>query len=1226
MPRKPRIKLVSAEVPTPPEANPLDGTDHQELFQTQPAVPEFPNLPRPAEEEIKGAGEFAIKLRKSPKAEPYKFKSLAPEGLESTSTDEVERPMDPEFKTERFWEHRFPQRIKEKVVAGLMLGMTLMGPVATEAGPRAGGLHSETTTSEKTKDLWLGAHQTVFVRGADGESHFNPWGVIFPGQVELSSKTEKNERVRFELPYEYSRLFDTGKPLSAEDHQKIADYIDQKLKEEFVDKLYGFDINKNVYKANHGELGSRHPKITGVTVTGYASPEGPRSKGPSTIEPGHVDDENLKLALKRAEVGMGLTTERLKELGITSVELEKGAMMIGGRELQNSSQEMAELAILAEGEKGVDPAEKIYNLTIKYNNKKIDDPQVLEALDRIIGSKRKVAVTVSSEGGESSTDLYPVPNLLLLPLLLIRRRRRDGEEEPIPDPTPPSSEPKLLTGLEIPPKFKEVNLPDPSSPEYEEMEEQTMLDDLYRNFDDLDKRRRGLSYNDISENLYTQYEQFPDDSAREEFLAAKILLGWKDHDRMARKDAGIEGDEIDRGLDYENQDNQILWAKMHARKLFEIIKQRKALEASGTKQGYPILMSDEFIRLLKRREARLNPDATTPTEAQIQEEAKPVTPEPEFVPEPEIVPSPVSNLEATPVSKEEVLSAHKEMSAFRLGKKVAELSLEFQEKYKQLKAIWQAKKEAWLAQRDKLPEDQQDEPEDLAQPKETQERLATMTSEQVVEQALGETLGTYNNELAVLDAEIKEMERLIKYSKDTGRGVTALGSEDELKELKARRRALVAKIASMPAEQTKPEDDLAGETIIKPETAPQSVLDFERAQADAKTNRREAQQNGVNELSRRIDTKNQELGELTAWNTWRKLQVHREIDQLTAERARLQKELNGEQRKIGFGERFRHVAKKAYRNIKEKIKGDGEGSTARFWGQRAVGLMTFGFWDAHKAEKFRVGTKKTAKEAAQSAEEIQKQGNLSVEDAQAEAMEMGDTTGKKSAEIEKLSQEITDRKVKENDAKINEIIVGVITGLEEKLKKYKGDRGENVLTEDAKNKIAIDLQQRLNQMRTAYTDADSKEITKMLRESLDPKWWQRYVWAGLEFATASLITYVGASILISKFTAAKVGAAGAKVGAKEATTALLKDTIWGEAKRQLVAHGVTNPTMGQIQQVATKFCVDSGVKVMEGGQLLWPHTAGGVATDIALAKDFPISIAGGLKIIAQMAAKMAIAA
>ena len=495
------------------------------------------------------------------------------------------------------------------------------------------------------------------------------------------------------------------------------------------------------------------------------------------------------------------------------------------------------------------------------------------------------------------------------------------------------------------------------------------------------------------------------------------------------------------------------------------------------------------VNLLRRElKAEAMPSVTAPPESK---EVPVSVPQAEEIQQPE----PVKSESVESESFQQVLALQKqafsdrrEMHSFRNqhGVSLDKLSAEDLDKYKVLKSKFQQSSKIWKGALETLTDEQQEELRGIKKLKEVEAKYAELSSEQIVSEVLKETSVETNKELKALDAEIKKFGDLIKTNEDLRvPAVIIERNEADLKELKARRKALSAKIASMSVGQAKPENDLAGETKIKQETDPQSVLDFERAQAETKTSRREAQQNGINELSQRIDAKTRELGELTAWNTWRKLQIHREIDQLTTERARLQKELNGEQRKIGYGEAFRHLAKKAYRNVKEKIKGDGQGSLARFWGQRAVGLMTFGFWDAHKAEKFRVGTKKTAKEVNQSAEDIQKQGNLSVEDAQAEALEMGDTTGKKSAEIEKLSQEITDRKVKENDAKINEIIVGVITGLEEKLKKYKGDRGENVLTEDAKNKIAIDLQQRLNQMRTAYTDADAKEITKMLRESLD---------------------------------------------------------------------------------------------------------------------------------------------
>jgi len=571
--------------------------------------------------------------------------------------------------------------------------------------------------------------------------------------------------------------------------------------------------------------------------------------------------------------------------------------------------------------------------------------------------------------------------------------------------------------------------------------------------------------------------------------------------------------------------------------------------------------------------------------------------------------------------QEEAFSARKEMMKFRANRKIDDLNPEDLEKYKKLREVFQEKYKILKIERDKLPEDQQDKSKELTKLQEVQERLTKMTPEEISRDVLVVLLREKKKQLSIIDSQIKD-------NKD----------EEDLKDLKKRRRGLIIQIASAEVELsggrstkeqiTDLEKEIESSRVAEPEiqqenlTAgfelgeqPDDSYRFERTYAESGGRTREELQSAINELSKRIDIKTQELGALPMYRAIARVGLHVEIEKLSRERARLQAELNGEQRHMGYGERFKLAAQKAYRKIKEKIKGDGKGSTARFWGQRALGLITFGGWDIYKAEKFRRGTKNVAEKASAFADDIEQQQNFSsVEAAQTDAMEIGDTTGLDASAVEKLSQEVTDRKIKDNDARINEIIIIVVAGLEEKLKKYKGDRGENVLTEDAKDKIAIDLQKRLNDMRYSTIGADEKAIKKMLRENLDPDWWHRYVWAGLELAGASTIVYLGGPLLASKFVAMKTGG----VASKEVAQVALKDTVWAEAKRQLVAHGVTNPNPAQIQQIATKFCADSGISVMEGGKVIWAKTAGGKFVDTVLAKGMAIKISGGLKLIAGM--------
>ncbi len=732
-------------------------------------------------------------------------------------------------------------------------------------------------------------------------------------------------------------------------------------------------------------------------------------------------------------------------------------------------------------------------------------------------------------------------------------------------------------------------------------------------------------------------------------------------------------------------------------KLKDLIAQRDALIAEKEKPApvSPMEATTEPIDLPPAAEAPKSaapePVAPKPTpELKIPDLPK-VRPEP--VPAPEPAPqTPEQPEPAEPIVEaksfeevlklqEEAFSARRDMMRARHGKKVESLSKKDQAEYKRLKQIAQEKRKTWLAELGKLPEDQQEESKDLTKLKEVQDRLASMTPEQVTEEALDATLDTYQDQLAQLDTLIKGMEDLRDYDKNTVRVVTALGNADDLKELKSRRKALAARIAALEVGEDDDEEDFAGSTQIRPEPTPapepsprtsvfetrrpepttteelpDTMLDFERDQAEAKAMRAELLREAINEIDRRIIEKVDEHSKLSSWDVLGRMRINRDIKALRKEHNRLDREMN---EKKGFGAKFKEAAAKAYRSVKNKFKKDrpvgvgdlrgvaestnasaedierveaearGEpvvedkGSWKKWIKQRLGGQILGGIPEYVTAEKFRRGTKNVGQETSSLSRLIQKESNLSLEDAHDEYLKIKqemDADGIESSlddRVLDISAEITEQKIIENDATIDDIVVTEIDKLENKLKGYKKDFGQEVLTPENKSKIAQEMKTRLTALRSGEGVADSKEMAKMLRENLDQKWWRRYVYGAVETVLAGLlIKWVGSKLLAGK---AKETAASKGVGAasKEITQIGLKDTIWAESKRQLVSHGVANPTNAQIQQVAVKFANDSGVKVVtKGGELLWQQTAGGVAKDIALGKGFMIKMAGGLKEIA----------
>ena len=714
---------------------------------------------------------------------------------------------------------------------------------------------------------------------------------------------------------------------------------------------------------------------------------------------------------------------------------------------------------------------------------------------------------------------------------------------------------------------------------------------------------------------------------------------------------------------------------------------------SITMQGDEEKLKDLIARRDALVQGEATPDSTSEPKTTPPESEPVVPPTPE---QPTDIP-PVVRQE-TPVSpeaksvkeililQEEAFSARREMIAFRHGKKVADLTPEQQSQYKQLKETSQAKREVWMAELDKLPEDQQNELKDLTKLQEVRDRLATMTPEQVVDQALEGTLNSYREELIIFEAQIQEMERLIRYDKDTVRKVTTLGNEDDLNALKSRRKSLIAKIASMSSatrqDTPQPQNGPAGEARITPEsavpapevapsisratpeTAPRPMLDYERDRAEVKASRLELLRASIKEVDKKILAKTLEREALPTWNVIGKMRVENERNRLLDEHRRLDREMN---ERPGFGAKFKEAAAKACRSVKSRLKfersrpvgiGDlrggpeivppigesveseteggseapepaveSKGSRWQWWKQRLIGFGTGGFTEYKPARKFQKETKEVGRDTASFARLIQKERDLPYDEAEDEArkiMAQMNAEGIESSEDPRfleLSAEITERKVAENDAKIEEIVVTAIDQLGERLKKYKGRSGEDVLTEENKSILATEMRARLVKLRSGHAEADVKELTGVIRGNLDSKWWRRYVYGAIDtILLALLVKYISGKLLAGKakeMVATKAGSVATKEVAQETTTALLKDTIWDEAQRQLVSHGVANPTNVQIQQVALKFAQDSGVKVVaKGGELLWPQTAAGVLKDVALGKDFMIHMAGGLKQIA----------
>ena len=417
----------------------------------------------------------------------------------------------------------------------------------------------------------------------------------------------------------------------------------------------------------------------------------------------------------------------------------------------------------------------------------------------------------------------------------------------------------------------------------------------------------------------------------------------------------------------------------------------------------------------------------------------------------------------------------------------------------------------------------------------------------------------------------------------------------------------------------------------------------------------------INAIDKKILEKVDESSKTKTWDAWGRMRINQEIRNLRADHERLDREMN---ERVGFGTKFKEMATKAYRAVKNKLKFersrpigignlrggpepvppigestgpeieedeplepvDTKGSWYKWVKQRLGGQIRAGIPEIWTAEKMRKGTKAVGQETSALAHSIESERNLSLGEAEDEAIRIKQEMKAKGIEsvmddrILGISAEITAEKIAENDARIEQIVIMEIDKLEKKLKGYKGDFGQEVLTEENKSKIAEGMRAQLVGLRSGQAGVDVRDLAKMLRDNLDEGWKRRYLYGAVEAVLAGLAIYWAWGEIFGAKAKEIIVSKGAGEAGREAVDALLKDTIWAEAKRQLIAHGVSNPTNGQILQVATKFCIDSGVKVMANGQIIWAKTAGGAAIDTLLAKGFMIKMAGGLKLIAGMVA------
>jgi hypothetical protein len=311
--------------------------------------------------------------------------------------------------------------------------------------------------------------------------------------------------------------------------------------------------------------------------------------------------------------------------------------------------------------------------------------------------------------------------------------------------------------------------------------------------------------------------------------------------------------------------------------------------------------------------------------------------------------------------------------------------------------------------------------------------------------------------------------------------------------------------------------------------------------------------------------------------------------------------------------------KKEVKNVYDKAKEKGK----KVWGfvkERAKGFGTFGLWEIKEAEVMRRGTKNTDEEIKAISQSIQQEEGLNEEEALKEATDIQEVLGRSATaeSYEQISNIITGNKSEQNNKIEKDIVDYAVEQLGKRLESrpiianYRSVHGgEKVMTQENIDALRAELSAELKKLRNGQIRKDRLNYASLMRKNLDPKWWYRYIYGPAEV----VLLGIGFKFLLTKLAAEKAGVVAGKTGGEKVAEVALKDTVWGEAKRQLVHNGILNPTNTQIQQVATVMSKESFVSVP-------PWEVAGNVLHTKMQAGYLLKLNGALAEIAKIKATM----
>ncbi len=433
------------------------------------------------------------------------------------------------------------------------LGLAAAGPAAAEdfdvhmtgqAGKTSIEAHAEIESGAESRRFDFGAYLPII----DADGRFQWKRLLEPAYASVGIEKEGTAERDLEvvIPALWAQYFDTAEWQDPTTREQILAAVSGQVRDALMQDLHGLNWDEKDYADREG-LALKGWNVTDALVVGEASPEAGR---PSSVKPGNVEEENVKLAEEvRGVEGAAVLVEALQSLGI---KVDESLVRVEGDEIQFTPDEYQELQDMAAaaGKKG-NAAEAVWKLIADYNRDKIADPALQADLDRLVGDKRMVRINLKLERGEKDTYLIPLP-LLALGLLALRRRKGGPKpERPIGPPREPILDAAPANELSRDPaEFgNEVGV------------------DIERSLD---------FYLPIME----AHEGSPNPDDNE--MAHMILDAWTKNDNELRRRAGLPEE-----AHHRTRPRQVLYANLHARalrRLAEEADKRKLDERDAWKQ------------------------------------------------------------------------------------------------------------------------------------------------------------------------------------------------------------------------------------------------------------------------------------------------------------------------------------------------------------------------------------------------------------------------------------------------------------------------------------------------------------------------------------------------------------------------------------------------------------------------------------------------------------------